>query len=123
MLDAGAFAPDARRGGVTFVDILIRHTIEGAFAPPEYGGNVDLAGWQLVGLEGDSQPLGFSIFDETTGAYVERADHPMSTANPDELGPGGVLQPKPLSPDAQGVQETISSITSVIFGDACVGGT
>jgi len=85
---------------------------------------VDSAGLvgQLVGLEGDSQPLGYSVFDATTNAYVERADHPMSTANPDELGPGGVLQPKPLSPDAQGVQQTISEITSVLFGDACVGG-
>jgi len=46
----------------------------------------------------------------------------MSTANPDELGPGGVLQPKPLSPDAQGVQETISDITTIAFGDACRGG-
>ena len=119
----GAFKPDPRRDGATFVDIVIRHTIEGAFAPPEYGGNVDLAGWQLVGLEGDSQPLGYSVFDATTNAYVERADHPMSTANPDELGPGGVLQPKPLSPDAQGVQETISDITTIAFGDACRGGT
>jgi hypothetical protein len=46
----------------------------------------------------------------------------MSTTNPDEIGPGGVLQPKPLSADAQGVQQTISNITSVLFGDACVGG-
>jgi len=122
MLDAGAFAPDPRRGGSTFLDLLIRHTIEGAFAPPEYGGNVDLAGWQLVGLEGDVQPLGFSVFNATTNTYVERADHPMSTPNPDEIGPGGVLQPKPLSADAQGVQQTISDITSVLFGDACVGG-
>jgi hypothetical protein len=120
-LDSGAFEPDPRRGG-TFLDLVIRHTIEGAFAPPEYGGNVDLAGWKLVGLEGDSQPLGFSVFNATTNAYVERADHPMSTPNPDELGPGGVLQPKPLSPDAQGVQQTISEITEIVFGDACGGG-
>src|SRR4030095_6656867 len=84
-LDAGACPPDPRRGG-TFLDLVIRHTLEGAFAPPEYGGNVDLAGWQLVGLEGDSQPLGFSVFDATTNAYVERAHHTTPPADPAEGG-------------------------------------
>src|SRR6185503_8104773 len=92
MLDRGAFAPDQRRGG-TFIDLLIRHTLEGAFSPPEYGGNIDRQGWALVGLEGDVQPLGFSIFSASANGYVERADHPMSTANPDEIGPDGTLQP------------------------------
>jgi hypothetical protein len=118
MLDDGAFAPDPRREGQTFVDVLIRHTLEGAFGPPEYGGNADTAGWRLVGLEGDSQPLGFSIFSETSGSYVERPDHPMSTPNPDELGPGGGVQPKPLSADAVAVQTTISTLANLL-GASC----
>ncbi len=122
MLDAGAFMPDPRRDGATFVDLLIRHTLEGAFSAPEYGGNAGTQGWALVGLEGDSQPLGYSIYSATLGAYVERPDHPMSTPNPDELGPGGVLQPKPLSPDAKKIQTTISQATTLVFGDACRGG-
>jgi hypothetical protein len=120
MLDHGAFKPDPRRGGDTFMDVLIRHTLEGCFAPPEYGGNTKGQGWALVGLEGDVQPLGFSIFSETAGGYVERADHPMSTPNPDELAPGGVVQPKPLSTDAQQVQSLIGGLGS--FFDACGGG-
>jgi hypothetical protein len=97
------------------MDILIRHTIEGCFSVPEYGGNAKGRGWALIGLEGDSQPLGYSIFSEATGGYVERADHPMSTANPDELS-GGVVVPKPLGPDGQKVQDTIVMLTS-IFSD------
>jgi hypothetical protein len=114
MLDQGAFQPDPRRGA-NFMDILIRHTIEGCFSVPEYGGNAKGQGWALIGLEGDSQPLGYSIFSEATGGYVERADHPMSTANPDELS-GGVVVPKPLGPDGQKVQDTIVMLTS-IFSD------
>jgi hypothetical protein len=120
MLDAGAFAPDPRRGNATFMDLVIRHTIEGCFAPPEYGGNTETKGWALVGLEGDSQPLGFSIFSETAGDYVERPDHPMSTPNPDELGPGGVVQPKPLSADSVELQTTISTLANIL-GASCQG--
>jgi hypothetical protein len=122
MLDHGGFKPDPRRGGDTFMDVLIRHTLEGCFSVPEYGGNTKGQGWALVGLEGDVQPLGFSIFSTTAGTYVERPDHPMSTPNPDELGPGGVVQPKPLSAEAQDIQTEIASLTTAVFGDACGGG-
>jgi hypothetical protein len=120
MLDAGAFAPDPRRDGATFMDLVIRHTLEGCFAPPEYGGNADTQGWALVGLEGDSQPLGFSIFSEATAGYVERADHPMSTPNADELGPGGIVQPKPLSEEAVALQTNISTLADIL-GQTCQG--
>ncbi|MGH7893305.1 MAG: gluconate 2-dehydrogenase subunit 3 family protein, partial [Candidatus Binatia bacterium] len=122
MLDAGAFKPDPRRGNATFVDLLIQHTLEGCFSPPEYGGNKEAQGWAMIGLEGDSQPLGYSIFSQATGGYVERPDHPMSTPNPDEIGPGGVLQPRPLTAEGQLVQTTIATFTSLVFGDACKGG-
>jgi len=102
----GVLQRDARRGG-TFLDLLIRHTMEGCFGVPEYGGNKRRRGWRMIGLEGDAQPLGYSIFSITDDAYHERADHPMSTPNPDELGPGGVLAPRPLSDDGKGVQDTI----------------
>lgn len=67
-----------------FLDLVTGHTIEGTFCAPEYGGNKDRVGWQLVGYDGDSQPLGYSIFDATTMSYLERPDKPNSTANPDE---------------------------------------
>ena len=35
-------------------------------------------------FEGDSQPLGYSIYDQSTGTYRELRDRPLSTATPDE---------------------------------------
>jgi len=106
-LDDGAFAPDPRRGNATFMDLLIRHTLEGCFAAPEYGGNAKARGWTMIGLEGDSQPLGYSLFAASSGTYVERADHPMSTPNPDELA-----APQPITADGDKVQHGIFTLTA-----------
>ena len=67
-----------------FLGPLIEHTLEGCFAVPEYGGNAELANWRWVRFDGDSQPLGFSVFDESTASYKELPDAPVSQANPDE---------------------------------------
>lgn len=67
-----------------FRDLITAHTLEGMFCAPEYGGNKDQTGWKLIKYDGDSQPLGYSIFDESTMSYNERPDKPNSTANPDE---------------------------------------
>lgn len=112
-----AFAPDPRRRQ-TFMDILVQHTIEGCFAAPEYGGNADARGWELIGIEGDTHPLGFSIYSRDAGRYNERADHPMSTPNPDELAADGTLAPKPIGPDAQKIQTSIMTLSSSL-GDGC----
>ena len=69
----------------TFVTLLTAHTIEGMLCAPEYGGNRNRLGWQLVRFDGDSQPLGYEIYDETVpGNYRERPDKPDSGPNPDE---------------------------------------
>jgi hypothetical protein len=119
MLDSGAFMPDPRRGGMTFIDLLIQHTLEGCFSAPEYGGNLRGQGWAMVGLEGDDQPLGYSIFSLATGSYVERPDHPMSTPNPDELGPGGTVVPRPLTPDGKAIQNSILTTAGLFGNGAC----
>ncbi len=76
-------------GASSFADVLLQHTLEGMFAAPEYGGNRELAGWQLSGYGGDSQPLGYIFgFDEATGTYVDRADMPDSSPNPGETCAG-----------------------------------
>jgi hypothetical protein len=68
-----------------FVTLMTGHTIEGLLCAPEYGGNRDRLGWQLVRFDGDSQPLGYEIYDETVpGNYRERPDKPNSGPNPDE---------------------------------------
>jgi hypothetical protein len=89
--DFAALTPDqqdAVLGKISqdFVDLLTGHTLEGMFCAPEYGGNTNGVGWGLIGYDGDSQPLGYSIFDESTGSYNERPGgmQPTSTANPHE---------------------------------------
>lgn len=67
-----------------FRDLITAHTLEGMFSAPEYGGNTNAVGWHLIRYDGDSQPLGYSIFDQTTTSYRERADKPNSSADPDE---------------------------------------
>jgi hypothetical protein len=67
-----------------FYDLLIDHTIEGMLCAPEYGGNRDGVGWRLTGFDGDSQPLGYAIFDETIQDYRERPDKPLSTILPED---------------------------------------
>lgn len=73
-----------------FVALLERHAIEGALCAPEYGGNRDRLGWQLVGFDGDSQPLGYVVYDEAApGGYREtRSDKPNSGPNVDETCAG-----------------------------------
>lgn len=67
-----------------FLLFFAEHIVEGMYGDPAYGGNRDRAGWRSVRFDGDSQPLGFSIYDGSTGTYRERAEAPLSNANPDE---------------------------------------
>ena len=62
--------------------MLVEHTIEGTLCAPEYGGNANLAGWQLARFDGDSAPLGYAYYDEAAGIYRERADQPTSQPTP-----------------------------------------
>jgi hypothetical protein len=63
-------------------ELITELVIEGCWSSPEYGGNKNLGGFKFANFEGDSQPLGYSLYDETTGSYKERPDAPVSTANP-----------------------------------------
>ncbi|HME71776.1 MAG TPA: gluconate 2-dehydrogenase subunit 3 family protein [Myxococcota bacterium] len=111
-LDSPGVLPiDPRRGNNTFLDIVIQHVLEGSFSAPEYGGNRNTQGWQMLGIEGDNQPLGYSIFSFELGTYRERPEHPMSTPNPDELAPDGSVVPIPLTPDGLAIQQGITQTT------------
>jgi len=84
--------------------LVIELVTEAAFAAPEYGGNIELAGWKLCHFEGDSQPLGYSQLVNMVAH--ERPDAPLSTANP---GP----DPAPL--DAE-VIELLKIVTAFLGG-------
>jgi hypothetical protein len=109
-------APEPRHAG-TFLDILIGHTLEACFAPPAYGSNRDAAGWAMIGLEGDVQPLGFSIYSSAIDGYVERPEHPVSTPNPDEIAPDGSLRPRSLSADGERIQANILTLANLTSTD------
>jgi gluconate 2-dehydrogenase gamma chain len=36
----------------TFFNLMLRHTIEGTFSDPAYGGNQDFIGWEMIGYPG-----------------------------------------------------------------------
>jgi len=76
---------------IDFKNLIIDLVSQAAFCPPEYGGNTNLAGWEMCHFEGDQLPLGYSVWSTSQNAYVERPDAPVSTAG----GP----DPEPLSAD------------------------
>ncbi|HEY4222078.1 MAG TPA: hypothetical protein VGO62_12065 [Myxococcota bacterium] len=84
---------------VDFRDDLIALVSEGCFGAPEYGGNVDLKGWQLVHYEGDQMPLGFTTFDTVTNTYRERLGQSVSQA--DEIA-----DPDPIDTDVEALLGT-----------------
>jgi len=43
-----------------FLDLAFRHTVEGMYGPPEYGGNRGRVGWRNTRWPGDHQPLGYT---------------------------------------------------------------
>jgi hypothetical protein len=62
----------------------MQHAIQAAYAAPEYGGNREISGWKSSRFDGDSQPLGYSIYDASTETFHEIPERPLSTPNPDE---------------------------------------
>ncbi|GIW43323.1 MAG: hypothetical protein KatS3mg077_0605 [Candidatus Binatia bacterium] len=72
------------RADPDFIELVTGHILEGLFSAPEYGGNRDAVGWQWIGYDGDSQPLGYALFDRTLDGYRERPEKPTSGPNPDE---------------------------------------
>lgn len=63
-----------------FYPMLFEHAIEGTYGDPVYGGNADQVGWLTTRWDGDSQPLGHSVW--TPDGYVDLAERPTSTADP-----------------------------------------
>lgn len=43
---------DVERDDAAFFDLVLGHTIEGMFCDPQYGGNEDFVGWELIGYPG-----------------------------------------------------------------------
>jgi gluconate 2-dehydrogenase gamma chain len=44
--------------GAAFFEMVRRHTLEGMFGDPSYGGNANFAGWELIGYPGPRMYVG-----------------------------------------------------------------
>jgi len=71
-----------------FRDAFLSHLAEGMFGAPEYGGNRDLAGWRDYSYDGDSQPLGHTLYDSVSDTLYDRADQPNQTLDPSRPNDG-----------------------------------
>jgi len=100
-LDAGGVLDVFNGLDPAFRRALVELVLESFVAPPEYGGNQDGAGWQVLHVDGDVQPLGYSVFDHAAGDYRARAGAPVSAADP---GP----DPDPLDDAARDLVELIT---------------
>jgi hypothetical protein len=80
-LDDDAVLARFGRTSAEFQSAFLSHVAEGMFGAPEYGGNADVRGWTDYGYDGDSQPLGHTLFDRD-GIPRDRPDQPNQTADP-----------------------------------------
>ena len=79
--DGEKLAAFARAPG-DFREAFLTNLAEGMFGAPEYGGNQDGVAWRDYFFDGDSQPLGHSLYDTRVGALVDRPDQPNQSLDP-----------------------------------------
>lgn len=84
-----------------FRSTFIAHLAQGMFSAPEYGGNKALVTWQDYYYDGDSQPLGHTLYDSVTQTLYDRADAPNQTIDEDAFS----------DPMSESVLELINAIT------------
>jgi len=88
-----------------FVSAFLHHVGEGMFCAPEYGGNAGGRGWTDYQYDGDSQPLGHTLFD-ADGVARDRADQPNQSEDP----------ARPAIAFAPEVDDFLTSITRIQGG-------
>ena len=88
-LDWGPGGPDD-----DFLDLAFRHTVEGMYGPPEYGGNRGRVGWRNTHWPGDHQPYGYTVaqLSRPDADQAEAVEHARKRARK-------VLGEGPLDPD------------------------
>ncbi|MEZ5503247.1 MAG: gluconate 2-dehydrogenase subunit 3 family protein [Halioglobus sp.] len=66
-----------------FRERFLTHLAEGMFCAPEYGGNNNAVVWRDYYYDGDSQPLGHTLYDSVSQNLYDRADAPNQTIDED----------------------------------------
>jgi hypothetical protein len=70
-----------------FSDGFLQTLAVGLFGAPVYGGNQDARGWRDYFYDGDSQPLGHTLYD-ASGTPRDRPDQPNQTIDPNRPNDG-----------------------------------
>jgi hypothetical protein len=65
-----------------FQEAVLSHLAEGMFCPPEYGGNRGAVAWRDYHYGGDSQPLGYTLWDREHERLHDRPDRPNQSLDP-----------------------------------------
>jgi hypothetical protein len=71
---AGVSEPAVPPAAVRLFPYIVVHTFEACYSQPAYGGNRDRVMWRFIGWDGDTQPLGNSIYDESLAGPGEGAN-------------------------------------------------
>jgi hypothetical protein len=66
-----------------FREAVLAQLAEGMFCPPEYGGNKGGIAWRDYHYGGDSQPLGYTLWDREHERLYDRPDRPNQTLDPE----------------------------------------
>jgi hypothetical protein len=106
-----ALAPGARLAAFDasppeFQEAFLTQLAEGMFGSPEYGGNPNGIAWRDYHYDGDSQPLGHTLYDRRTQTLYDRPDQPMQ--GPDPAEPSQDLDPE--------VEQILGSLISSLGG-------
>jgi hypothetical protein len=73
-----------------FLELAFRHTLEGMYGAPEYGGNRGRVGWSYTRWPGDRQPLEYSVAEISKPDPDQREAAARARARAREvLGPAG----------------------------------
>jgi hypothetical protein len=119
------FAPGGAPASVppaltTLAPVLVEHTLQACFALPEYGGNRGGAMWPVVGWDGDTQPLGNSIYDAslTDSELGVAQGHNQGFGDPAVFVPsGGYREHRPVSgPDPGAGNPDVERALIQVFG-------
>lgn len=117
---ASASVSSAPKSVTALYPVLLNHTLQACFALPEYGGNRNAAMWNVIRWDGDTQPLGNSIYDESLGDAELGANqgHNAGFGDAAVFSPrGGYREHRPVStPDPGALDPGVEKALLDLFG-------
>jgi hypothetical protein len=91
------YIPDPARSQIQLL------VLQSLFSLPEYGGNRNGGGWEIIHFDGDSMPLGYTFIDPGTGQIRDRPETPV-------IGPATVPDPDPMDDQIIGLFQSAVAV-------------